>query len=332
METISVMPPASTTSAAAPRWPGGAKFALFLSHDVDKIRDREPFYALAALNHIRRMILGSERGSVRLALRRLARALLAPKPPELDFQTILDVEARHGFRSTFFVLHDVGGRRRGARYALTDPALRRIVEMIRAAGGEIGLHGGYYRLNQAAAYRESRDLLRRDLGVEAVGIRNHFLRHTGADTWRAQETAGFRYDSTFGFSDRVGPRDGRLSPFFPLAPETGAPRGILELPLTVMDVALFLKHGPEGEAALAAAWAAIEPVIAAGGLVTLLWHNDCFNEPEYREWQWTYERLLERLAARSPWCATGAEIHDWWRSRAEKGSWDGKAEPLGSPP
>lgn len=321
------MQPANATSAA-PRWPGNAKFALFLSHDVDKIRDREPFYALAALNHVRRMILGRETGSVRLALRRLARALIAPKAPELDFQTILDIEARHGFRSTFFVLHDVGWRRRGSRYALTDPALRRIVGKIRAAGGEIGLHGGYYRLNQAAAYRESRELLRQELGVEAVGIRNHFLRHTGAETWQAQETAGFRYDSTFGFSDRVGARDGRMLPFFPLDPAHGSPRGILELPLTVMDVALFLDRGQDGAAALAAAWAAIEPVIASGGLVTLLWHNDCFNEPEYRAWQWTYERLLERLAALAPWCATGAEIHDWWRARAEKGSLDGKAEPL----
>ena len=324
------MPSADASPHPAPgRWPGGAKFALFLSHDVDKIRDREPFYVLAALNRIRRLVLGRAQGSGRLALRRLARALLAPKPPEQDFRTILDIEARHGFRSTFFVLHDVGWRRRGSRYALTDPALRRIVDMIRAAGGEIGLHGGYYRLNQAAAYRESRELLLRDLGVEAVGIRNHFLRHTGAETWRAQEAAGFRYDSTFGFSDRIGAREGRRLPFFPLDSAAGAPRGILELPLTVMDVALFLNLGLDGERALAAAWAAIEPVIAAGGLVTLLWHNDYFNEPEFREWQWTYERLLERLAPLAPWCATGAEIHDWWRAQAENGALAGAAEPLG---
>ena len=302
--------------SAAFHWPGGAKFALFLSHDIDKIHDRELFYALAAVNHIRRMVFCRESGSVRLALRRLARALVAPKPPELDFQTILDIEARHGFRSTFFVLHDIGWRRRGSRYALTDPALRRIVGMIRAAGGEIGLHGGYYRLNQAAAYRESRDLLCRELGVAAVGIRNHFLRHTGAETWQAQEQAGFQYDSTFGFSDRVGAREGRIFPYFPHDSGSGASRGILELPLTVMDVALFMKHGPGGAAALAAAWAAIEPVMAAGGLVTLLWHNDCFNDPEYRDWQWTYEQLLARLAAKKPWCATGAEIESFWKSRA----------------
>ena len=67
-------------------------------------------------------------------------------------------------------------------------------------------------------------------------------------------------------------------------------------------------------AALEAAWQAIQPTIAAGGLVSLLWHNNYFNEPEYWDWQMVYEELLARLAALNPWCATGAEINQWWRS------------------
>ncbi|MDY0148744.1 MAG: polysaccharide deacetylase family protein [Kiritimatiellia bacterium] len=303
-------------SQSASLWPGGAKFALFLSHDIDKIFDRELFYSLAALNRIRRLLLRGEGRRACLAGRRLARALFAPKPPELDFQTILDIEARHGFHSTFFVLHDRRWRRRGARYDIQAPALRRITTMITEAGGEIGLHGGVYRFNQAAAYRESRDALRTALGVAPIGIRNHFLLFSGVETWVAQDAAGFQYDSSFGYSDRIGPRDGRMIPFFAEDPAHGGKMKILELPLTVMDVALF-RDGTTGEMALERAWAAIEPVIEAGGLVTLLWHNDYFNEPEYRDWQWTYEQLLARLAQQQPWCVTGSEINDWWRSRSE---------------
>lgn len=309
-------------------WPGGAKFALFLSHDIDKIFDRELFYTLAALNHIRRLLLRGEGRRACLAGRRLASALFAPKPPELDFQTILDIEARHGFRSTFFVLHDRRWRRRGARYDIQAPALRRIAKMITAAGGEMGLHGGVYRFNQAAAYRESRDALRAALGVEPIGIRNHFLLFSGAETWAAQEAAGFQYDSSFGYSDRIGSRDGRIFPFFAGTSARGRTMDILELPLTVMDVALF-RDVEKGEVVLEKAWAAIEPVIEAGGLVTLLWHNDYFNEPEYRDWQWVYEQLLERLAQQQPWCATGAEINDWWRLRIEVKALDKPDNPVG---
>lgn len=295
-------------------WPNQAKFALFLSHDIDKIHDREWYYALAALNQIRRLAQQGEARRIGWTLRRLARALLAPKPPEMDFLTILEIEARHGYRSTFFVLHDLQRGRRGPRYALSSPDLRRIVDLIRQAGGEIGLHGGYYQFNRAEGYRASREALRSELGVEAIGIRNHFLRFSGMETWQAQAAAGFQYDSTFGHADRAGARDGRMHPFF--AEGEGRRLDLVELPMTVMDAALFRNRGLEGPAALEVAWRAIEPVIEAGGLVTLLWHNDCFNEREYRDWQWTYERLLERLASESPWCATGSEINAWWRARS----------------
>ncbi|MGD9613318.1 MAG: polysaccharide deacetylase family protein [Kiritimatiellia bacterium] len=303
-------------------WPEGRPFALFLSHDVDQIHDRELFRVLADLNHVRRIWTQVERGRAALALRRVARALVAPKPAEKDFATILEIEARHGFRSTFFVLHDPYWSRHGPRYRLACPEIRRIAALVRGAGCEIGLHGGFLRFNQADGYRESREALRAALGVDAVGIRNHFLRFSGADTWAAQEAAGFRYDATFGFVDRLGPRAGRIAPFVPEG------RSILELPLTVMDVTLFRNLGLTGEAALDAAWQALEPVAQAGGLVTLLWHNNYFNEPEYRDWQWTYEQLLERLAALNPWCATGAEIERWCRANAENSALAGAGTPV----
>jgi hypothetical protein len=62
--------------------------------------------------------------------------------------------------------------------------------------------------------------------------------------------------------------------------------------------------------------------------VSLLWHNNYFNEPEYAEWQWTYERLLERLAAQNPWCAPGAEIAAWWRALPENSPLAGDAPPV----
>ena len=309
-------------NSTATHWPEGRSFGLFLSHDIDQIHDRELFRVLADVNHIRRMLLQGEQGRLGLVLKRVGRALFRPKPAEKDFATILEIEARHGFHSTFFVLHDPYWSRNGPRYRLTCPEIRRIVDLIRGAGCEIGLHGGYLRFNQADGYRESREALRDALGIEAVGIRNHFLRFSGADTWAAQEAAGFRYDATFGSAERLGPYDGRLLPFIPEG------RTILELPLTVMDVTLFRNLGLTGAEALDAAWQAIEPVVAAGGLVTLLWHNNYFNEPEYRDWYWTYEQLLERLARLGPWCATGGEIEKWWRGRGENRSLGAAGGPL----
>jgi hypothetical protein len=157
------------------------------------------------------------------------------------------------------------------------------------------------------------------------GVRNHLLKFSEPETWLAQEQAGFTYDATYGHVDTVGPKDGHMLPFFP--PNTSSPRspttdnrladspGLVELPLTVMDYTLFRRLKLSGKDALEAAWNAVTPIIEQGGLVSLLWHNNYFNEPEYHDWQWVYEQLLDRLAGEDPWCATGNEIAEWWRER-----------------
>ncbi len=311
------------------QWPHGASFALFLSHDVDQIHDLELFRVLADVNHVRRLLSQGENGNVALAIRRIARSLLRPKPAEQDFKTIIEIESRHGFRSTWFLLHDKYWARQGSRYSFACPEIQRIARMILDAGGELGVHGGYYRLNNAALYRESMDAIEKYFGVRPCGIRNHLLRFSEPETWRAQEAAGFAYDATYGKPDHLGALGGRHFPFFPTDSAVselprrleGSPDSqpttlnILELPITVMDVTVFRYHKQEGKGALETAWQAIEPTIQAGGLVSLLWHNNYFNEPEYWDWQMVYEELLARLAALQPWCTTGAEINNWWRAQ-----------------
>ncbi|MCZ7637767.1 MAG: hypothetical protein M5U12_18060 [Verrucomicrobia bacterium] len=221
------------------RWPGAAPFALFLSHDIDQIYDRELFRVVADVNHIRRMLLSGEPGSVPLATRRVLRALFRPKRTLWDFETILALEARHGFRSTFFVLHDRYWARQGARFSYADREIREIGRLVLAAGCELGVHGGYYRFNDAALYRQSREAMAEAFGVQAVGIRNHLLRYSFPDTWRAQEAAGFEYDATYGYRSVPGPRSGLAFPFFTFDPVRGQASNLLELPLTVMDTSVF---------------------------------------------------------------------------------------------
>jgi hypothetical protein len=201
-------------SVSLARWPGAAPFALFLSHDVDQIHDRELFRLLADVNHVRRCCFNGENGNVRLALRRIGRSILRPKAATRDFETLVELEARYGFRSTFFLLHDRYWARHGSRYSFGCTGIRDVAKTILAAGSELGVHGGYYQFNNAALYRESIEAVVRHFGVRPCGIRNHLLRFSGADTWLAQSEAGFAYDATYGWPHQLGPRDGSPLPFF----------------------------------------------------------------------------------------------------------------------
>ena len=297
-------------------WPEGRPFALFLSHDVDQIHDRELFRLLADVNHIRRRLMHGESGDTYLAGRRLMRSLLRPKPAEKDFESLIAIESRHGFRSTFFLLHDKYWARQGARYSLRCREIQHITRMILDAGGELGVHGGYYHFNKAQAYRRSLEAMESAFGVRPCGIRNHLLRFSYPETWRAQAEAGFAYDATYGLPQELGPRGGWPFPFQTCDATTAQLLNLFELPMTVMDATLFRYLRLAGPVALEKAWEAVGAVMRVGGLVSLLWHNNYFNEPEYGDWQMVYEELLARLAPLKPWCATGAEINAWWRARS----------------
>jgi peptidoglycan/xylan/chitin deacetylase (PgdA/CDA1 family) len=307
-----VEPEASEVTGEGSPWPDGRDFALFLSHDIDQIHDREFFHFLASVNHIRRMLVDDEKGNAMLALKRITRLLFRPKSPLEDFETILEIEARHGFRSTFFVLAGPYWMRHGPRYRLSDRCLREICMIIRKAGGEIGIHGGLDAFNNASLYAKRRRELEAQTGTEIRGIRNHLLRFSEPETWRAINQAGFLYDATYGCSERIGSRNGMVSPFHPIDTLTGQRMKLIELPLTVMDASLFRNMGLQGKKAVETAWQTIEEVIERKGMVSLLWHNNFFNEPEYADWQMAYEVLLGRLANMNPWCATGLEIAEWW--------------------
>ncbi len=297
------------------RWPEDRPFALFLSHDVDQIHDRELFRVLADVNHIRRRLVNGESGDTQLACRRVARSLFNPKPALKEFETLTALEGNHGFRSTYFLLHDDYWARQGARYSFKCEAIRTIASMIQNAGGELGVHGGYYRFNNPALYRESLEAVESHFGVRPCGIRNHLLRFSYPETWRAQAEAGFAYDATYGLPGELGPRGGWPFPFQTCDASTGRLLDLYELPITVMDATLFRHLQLTGEAALEKAWETVQDVMRVGGLVSLLWHNNYFNEPEYWDWQMVYEELLRRLAPLQPWCATGAEINAWARGR-----------------
>ena len=202
---------------------------------MDQIHDRELFRVLADVNHVRRRLLNRENGNVPLALRRIGRSLVRPKPVARDFETLVELEACHGFRSTFFLLHDRYWARQGSRYSFGCGEMRDIARIIMGAGSELGVHGGYYRFNNAALYRESIEALERHFGVRPCGIRNHLLRFSGPETWRAQAEAGFAYDATYGWADRLGPRDGFALPFFPsvlrpLSSDLCSPSSVLRPP------------------------------------------------------------------------------------------------------
>jgi hypothetical protein len=309
-----------------PRWPNRATWAAVLTHDVDDVQLFSLPAAWRLLKQARTPRSYAFRGGLTAVGRSLAN--LGRPDPYASFDRWVAAEAQHGFRSTFFFhpFHPSQRHEFDPLYGPRDPVPfggRRgtVVDLMRGLreqGWEVGLHGSYLSHRDAAELARQRDQIASASGAPVPGIRQHFLRFAIDDTWRAQEQAGFEYDATCGYNEAVGFRAGLAVPWRPWDAGREQTRRLLELPLAVMDGALFRSlHLPLPQA-ITTVRDHLDEVRAVGGLSVLLWHPNAADERRFPGWWPAYTAALEHIAAGGAWVATCEEIARWWREREAK--------------
>jgi hypothetical protein len=152
--------------------------------------------------------------------------------------------------------------------------------------------------------------LENTLGKKVIGYRNHYLRFKIPDTWELLAKAGFKYDSTLGYDDMIGFRNGMCHPFKPYDLNKNKPIDILELPLVIMDGSLF-SYAKSLDEAFEYAKKLIDTVEKYNGVITLLWHNSPFSWPIRKNWKILYEKILKYCYDKNAWITSGEEIYNW---------------------
>ena len=202
--------------------------------------------------------------------------------------------------------HGRAPRFRAAAYGVTDIADH--VRTLVSGGSEIGLHGIDAWLDSSRA-SEEREAVSRVARVPTAGSRMHWL-YFDERTTDYLEAAGFTYDSTFGYTDAVGFRAGTLQVYKPFTT-----RHLLELPMHVMDTALFYpsRLNLDQVTAREVVLAIVEKAERYGGALTVNWHDRSI-APE-RLWDDFYIDLIATLKGRAAWFPTAAGAVSWFRSR-----------------
>ncbi len=304
-------------------WKDGARFAVALTHDVDDVALYSLRSALRLVGRARHPASYAVRGGLTAVARALGRG--GRRDPYDQFDRWVLEEERHGFRSSFYFVPPDPSRSHeyDPTYAWGDPVtfegrrvtVRAMMRRMAERGFDVGLHGSYL------SHRDGDELARQKRSVEAcsgravAGTRQHFLRFDVRETWTAQERAGFGYDSTLGYNEEVGFRAGIAAPFRPWDPERRAARSLIEVPLSVMDGALFRSLGLDASGAISRVRSHLERVEEVGGLAVLLWHPNAAAEALHPGWWPCYVATLEWLAARGAWVTSAAGIADWWAAR-----------------
>lgn len=312
-----------------PPVPAGHKFFACLTHDIDFIGIRRHKFDHTMWGFLFRATVVALwsflRGRIPL-LRLLANWRAAAALPFVylgwaqdfwePFEWYLQVEAK--LPATYFLIpfkNHAGwhvsaphSAWRAARYDIGDiPERARALEK---AGCEIGVHGidSWHSVEKG---RAERGRVAGVTGSPEVGIRMHWLLQD-EKTWGVLEKSGYAYDSTCGYNETVGYRNGTTQAYRPLNAQT-----LLELPMHIQDGALFF---PERlNLSEAEAWRRCSEIMdqaqTLGGVVTLLWH--CRSHAPERFWGDFYVKLIHALKSTEACFVTAAQAVAWFRKRRE---------------
>jgi peptidoglycan/xylan/chitin deacetylase (PgdA/CDA1 family) len=283
-------------------YPDNRKFAICLTHDVDDIYPPLSHQVLSSLWSLKKCDWS------RLKEHLFWKSLGKQASPYRNFQKIMELEKKYNAKSTFYFMTASRDPRR-FRYNIEDIASE--LQFIVESGWEVGLHGGYYSFNDFEAIKQEKSRLEKALGREVIGYRNHYLRFQVPDTWKILEKCGFTYDSTYGYTNMVGFRNGMCHPFRPYNLQREQWMDIYELPLHIMESAMF--DFVKSHEAWELIKQLLEEVELNKGVLTVLWHNNVFNCPFREDWGALYEKILQYGRERNAWMTSGEELWGWWK-------------------
>ena len=146
-------------------------------------------------------------------------------------------------------------------------------------------------------------------GESEIGIRMHWLLQD-VGTTSVLEQSGYAYDSSAGYNETIGYRNGTTQVFRPINSKT-----LLEIPLHIQDGALFYPNRLDLSETQAERRCRdmVNNARQFSGVLTVIWH-DRSHAPE-RFWGDFYVRFVEALKSTDAWFATTGHAASWFRKR-----------------
>jgi hypothetical protein len=270
--------PRAEENPRAPQGLGANPDAHYIvpTHDVDYF----PAGRLHAINRlVRNAVISSVLANrpvlgVRQAVHAARVAAGVASDPLDTIALLAQEERRRGIPATFnfLVQH---AHRLDATYTIEHNGVASTMRWLQSQGMEIGLHGSYTCLDSTSGVRRELAAMHAH-GFHPQGVRQHWLRYTLDRLIPAIERAGLHYDTSIGWSARVGFRAGACFAFPPYNFAEERPAAFLEIPLVMMDQALRSPQNSVEQMLVIAEQALSESRRFGWGGISVLWHPTAF--------------------------------------------------------
>ena len=188
---------------------------VFLSHDVDWGKAGAPIpHVLARRSRFDEAVLEN----------------LDEKNPYQNIPEILEIEERHGLRSTFFFRTRMDSKHPPQAYDIQE--YRSDIRGMISGGWEVGLHSDPMSAGSKERLKEEKSVLEKISGTRVIGNRTHYTidKENHGQLLGNLAALGFRYDSSIKYNrDRLVERD--LGYFMR--------KGVSVFPIGLMDALMF---------------------------------------------------------------------------------------------
>lgn len=304
-------------------WPDDKKFAVCLTHDVDRVESYSPksFLRTLSKNFFVEKNFGNKCKLALNIIKTFLKKLIIPKKsdPIWNFEKWVELEQEFNFTSTYFFFIRPKGNKISlfdCDYILTDRfkfnnQLITVEEYIKALSKqnfEIGLHGSYYTYNDSILFDQQKKELERILRQKINLTRQHYLHFDIEKTPTVHAACKIDVDSSLGFNKANGFRAGTSFPYF-LEKDS---KLILEIPLILMDSAVYYNPNTSLTDAKKKVLEIINKVENVGGCLTINFHPDYVTISKYFK---LYQFILSEISNRSCVVLSMGEIKNIIKSK-----------------
>ena len=299
-------------------WPNAEKFAVVISHNIDKLQKwnfsgylksfvTDLFYIYKLKYFFRELF-------------RKIKFLFTNMEEYWNFSLIEEMEREHHIKSTFF-LGTENNAREDVDYNTEDVDLQEEISKILKSGKEISLLASYYSY-KSDIHKKQKDRLLQITKENRCGVRQKDFKYDINFTPHLHNKHGFIYDSSLAYNDYSGFFNGIGFPFYVFVPtdslqnrNVGHIRNCPEIPLTFSDETLKISRTEQVsfDDAKNIIDSLFQSVESVNGLLGFDFSLSNFADVLYDEK--LFSRVLEKISGKHIFKATYREISDWWKLR-----------------
>jgi hypothetical protein len=272
-----------------------------ISHNIDR-----PFkYQGENWNvHVKRAIGSYRFGNTFIrVIKELMRLTLFPFlkdgiDPFNHFKWMINENLNFKSRPTFYFCSVAQHSEFDPKYYYTDNRIKNIVELIYSNHGRIGCLSNYTSSQSMQGITTNWKTFKDQFNDKLFNKQNrqHFQRFHPFNFAEQLTLAGVDEDSSIGFTDRTGWRTSCSLPYYLFDIKNKKISSVLEIPFCAMDQAVITPRYmniASPEKVMIEMEKRLKDVERYGGVYCVVWHNDTFQYPFYRN---TYWKLLKKAA------------------------------------